>query len=389
MRSWFTLHKNKPQEIIAIDIGTASVSAALAHINTSGFIEIISVLRYPFDLLGDFTRSDRQKKVIYMLKNSIAKAFSDMHHISSSTNSIRISFADPFFEEREIETIINRHDATKTITEKEINMALVDTKGWIVLNSLNKSDGYDVLVNIVRKVTQLRVNGYIVSDAVGYRGDTLEIRVHELSISSVLRDCIIEQQDTFYPHSFLQYYSDVYLLRRAIFEKKINHMPILVIDIGGEVTTLFVLKDFDIIQKCAPIFFGLRTLERRIAAFLKIDRTHAESIVRQYADGTLDEALKKKIESLLGAFLEDWYAGLRASLKNALVRPAIVQVMVVGSGKETSSFIKYLDLNIKEFSREELNIKTSAFSVETDLFLPQQSLSEGGDSILASLILYG
>lgn len=389
MRSWFTSPTSKPQEIIAIDIGTASVSAVLARTNPNGIVEIVSILRYPYDLLGDFVHSDKQKKVFYMLQGAITKAFADMRQKSSSVNSIRISFADPFFEERELETVITRHDAKKSITEDEINSALKDTGGWNVLNAPHDSGTQTTLVNLMREVSGLKVNGYPVKEAVGCRGSTLEIRIHELSISSVLKDCIVEQKEKFYPNSRIEYYSDPSILKRAIFAKKPEQMPILVVDIGGEVTTLFVLRDFTTIQKCSPLFFGVRTLERRIATFLRIDRSHAESTVRQYSDEMLDDSVKNKIEPIIRSFLVDWYTNLRLSLKNAAVGTGIAQVLVVGSGKEINSFIEHLASKIKEFSHEELNMKVIPFFVNTDMFLPPKSLSEGGDTILASLLLYG
>lgn len=389
MRSWFIPQKNKPQEIVAIDIGTASVFAVLARTHPNGIVEIVSVLQYPFDLLGDFVHSDKQKKIFYMLRSSIAKAFADAHHISRSVHHIRISFADPFFEEHELETIINRRDSKKPIMEDEINLALKDTKGWNILNAPNDSAAQTTLTNVMRAISQFKVNGYPVEEAIGCRGSTLEIRIHELSISSILKDYIADQKEKFYPDSHIQYYSDPSILRRAVFAQKSEPMPILVVDIGGEVTTLFILKDLTATKKCSPIFFGVRTLERRIATFLRIDRLHAESIIRQYADEILDDNVKNKIKPIINAFLVDWYASLRASLKNGEAGRGISQVLVAGSGKEILSFIEYLAFHIKEFSREESDIKITPFSVKTDMFLPPKSLSEGGDVILASLLLYG
>ncbi len=123
--------------------------------------------------------------------------------------------------------------------------------------------------------------------------------------------------------------------------------------------------------------------------FLKIDNIHAETVLKQYVDGFLDDKmLTGKIETILSGFLEDWYVGVSVSLKNAHVRHEIAKIVVVGSGREMRSFVEYLGVHTKEFFEDESNVLVEAFSVATESFLPEKSLSKGGDAVLASLILY-
>lgn len=389
MGSWLWFKKNTLQEVIAIDVGTASISAVLAHKGAGKLIEIVSVLRYPFDLLYDASGIERHKRMLHVFGNAFAKVFADMRHISSSNAVIYISFADPYFEERDFSTVIHRSDPKKSITREEIDTFLKNTENWKRDNASNKKELQLTLVTVRRDVVELKVNGYPLKEIIGYHGGVLEIRVRELAISQTLQNIIQEQKEKFYLRNTLEYFSDLEILKRAMYSQHIAPTPFMVIDIGGEVTSLFIVQDAMTTQRCASVYLGLRTLERRISAFLKTDSAHAETILKQYSGGFLDDsAFMEKIKTIVDDFLQDWYDGINLSLKNLGIRHEIAKIMVVGSGRDARFFIDYLSIHAGEFSESESSMPTEIFSVADNLFLPEKSLSQGGDVVLASLLLY-
>lgn len=374
MPSWFSLPNNKHKEIIAIDIGTASVSAALARISEGALTEIVSIARHPFDLLRDEEYQGGQKRATRILGDSITKIFADMHGQRKTVHDIRVSVADPFFEEREATVVIDRQDANKPIERKEIDSAL----------EKNNSE------YTTREIISCFVNGYTVADAVGYRGSTLEILSRNFLISPAVKKQIEEQKEKFFPHCPMQYYSDTRLFQKTFNTSKQGPFPNLVLDIGGEVTSCFVLMDNAALAHCNPVYFGLRTLERRIESYLNIDHAHAESIVRQYSSGVLDEEMKARIDPLLGTMLSEWLAGVNDSIHARGVARGIQEINIAGAGRDLGIFNDYLSKHINILLGDDVTKpKINNFVVPTDTLFPQKSLTQGGDIVLASLILYG
>ena len=391
MSPWFTPTRKKLHNVIAMDIGTASVSVACARVSGHGTIEVIAVFRYPFDLMRNTTRSDGQRRMIYMMKTSLAKAFADARNKCVDADDIRISFADPFFEERDMKKTITRKDPKQTITKDEINAALRDTSGWELRDTLGDANElrFEDLAMIAQEVSAYHVNGYPVTDAAGYRGQTIEVFVRELFVSGALKLNVEEQKEKYYPGIPIRYYSDPRMLSRTLSADTKTSYPALIIDIGGETTALFEASEARAIRRADPVFFGLRTLERRLATFLKLDVAHAEAIVRQYVSGALDDTMKKKVDPILQTLLVDWSAALRRSLQRAGIRKRLDRILVVGSGRDVPAFGEYINTHMQDMFDERSAHPAQAFTADTSAMLPPGALSQGGDIILTSLILYG
>lgn len=388
MPFWFFRRERGRSHILAIDLGTASISAAVAvryekkgPKSIAGPCEILKVLRYPINLFG-YQISGEEQKLPYILKDGFLKMFKDAYGVSHHIDVVLIALSNPFFLDRKLKKKIERANPDKIISESEIN-------------ALIKSIGADVaaknLFVVGREVLGVKINGYNIENAAGYKGRALETEMIFTLISSTLKDCIENAREKFFPKAATRYYSDSRALWRLLRTTENVADPALVIDIGGEVTGIF-WADKNNIEHAGASAFGIRTLSRRISASLKADQKDAEAILRKYILGTLDETLRMKLERALSPALADWWIGLKNVLKNTLT-PASVgvipkKIIVSGGGADFTLFSGFLKDSFKKDFGVDIEPQILRIEAFQDILYPSGLLTGGGDIILSALLLF-
>ena len=134
MLSWIFGHRRNTTHILAVDLGTASISAVVAvryekkdaksiaglPVRQAGPCEILKVLRYPLDLFGYQISGDEQK-LPFILKDVFLKMFKDAYDVSHHIDVILIALSDPFFLDKKAGKKIERANPEKIISKSEID----------------------------------------------------------------------------------------------------------------------------------------------------------------------------------------------------------------------------------------------------------------------------
>lgn len=370
------------REVIAIDVGTASLSMALSKKGSSGNIEVVSVLRYPIDLFTSREEFDHRHRIPYLIKKNIAHGMADAHKVLSGATAIVVSVSEPFFQQHRIRKIIARKRSDDRVSRTEIDTMTENFSADAVTDTKKLSQ----LLRVVRSsIRRAWINGYELIDPVGYRGEELEIELEVLLISAALCDYMEEFRSTWFPRATIQYYTDPEMLGRILFESFSLLFPALLLDIGGEVTSITVVSDKETHAPCNLVFWGVRTIERRIAELLRCDMAHAESFLRRYVSQTLDIREISRIEPLLQSVANDWLSLVAQSFHQTHAG-ALHSIFIAGQGRDISLFRHTIEQRITDFSSSPVELRELV--VSPDRLLPPKILSSGGDNVLASLLLY-
>ena len=373
---------------MAIDLGTASISAVMAvrygkkdAKSIAGPCEILKVLRYPIDLF-DYQINGEEQKLPYILKDGFLKMFKDAYGVSRHVDIVLIAFANPFFLDKKLQKKIERADPDKIISKSEAD---------VMIKSLGESAAVKNLFAVGREVLGAKINGYNVENAAGYKGRSLEAEMIFTLISRTLKDHIENAKEKFFPKVVVRYYSDSRALWRLLKATENFADPALVIDIGGEVTGIF-WADKNNIEHAGASAFGIRTLSRRISASLKTDQKDMEAIFRKYTLGTLDETLRMKLERALFPALADWWASLKNVLKNTFA-PASAgvipkKIIISGGGADFTLFSGFLKDSFKKDFGADIEPQILRAEAFKDALYPSRLLAGGGDIILSALILF-
>ena len=383
MLSWIFGHKKNTADILAVDLGTASISAAVVqrHEKASsdapaGLCEVKKVLKCPLNLLG-YQLSADAGKLPYILKDGFMKVFKDAYAVSRHADVILIALSEPFFLDKK-----TRREEVRLNPSKPIGQAEIDAVGKFLSEdvlALNKR-----LAPVGRNILAMRVNGYDVGDAVGYKGKTFEAEAIFTLVSATLKSYVDEAKEKFFPRSAISFSSDTWALWKLLKSTENLSDPVLVIDIGGEVTGVFVANK-NLIEHMGAAAFGIRTLARRTGAALKIGQEEVEPILRKYTAGALDERLKMKVDRILSAALFDWWA----SIKNSISAPAAFKkILLSGGGADFSVFSVFLKDGFKKDYGAEVSVEPLRAEAFSDFLDPAGALSGGGDIILAALSIF-
>lgn len=360
-------------DIIAIDVGTASVSAALARKGREAS-EILAVLRQPFDLLNPQHTHGHDARAAHIMRRALANIFQQVHTHMPHPTTIYISFSGPFFEELEIQKTIERSIPDRPIDAKEQKEAF-----QLLQEEASHSNKNLQLIKGI--LTYQAINGYPVDNSFGFHGKILELKGSFLFLSSFLKKALEEEKETFFPKIPCFYYSDVSLLHRAVSERTLSPFPALILDVGGEITTVVLATSHDLFQSISPLFVGMRTIERHLASLLSISQTHAEALIKQYSTGVLDEAEKKRIAPILTVVLDHWWQEIQKKLGTTIHLP--ISVIVSGAGRDFLPLTSYLERLAKE-----QKFSVTPLVIPFDTLLSPRALAEGKDTILSLLLLY-
>ena len=382
LEKFFGITRNRVSEVIAIDVGTASLSAALAKKGSSVPIEVVSVLRYSVDFVSSHEGLDNQRRALYLMKKNLAQLFVDAHTTLPGAEAIEISVSEPFFQAHHSRTVFPRESPHNRITREELDSITLK----LSQDTAGTPGPFSQSLRVVRNIVQRGwINGYELKDPVGYRGAELEIEFEALLISRALHGYLEEFRTRWFPRALLRYHTDPEMLEYALFESSSLQLPALLLDIGGEATSIVVISDGHTRTLCGPVFFGVRTLERRIMEFTRCSMEHAESVLRRYTSHTMDSQEEGRIAPILESAVEEWMASVAQSFRTTRIG-AIRSLFFSGQGRDIPLFRRTIERRIHDLTSSPAGLYE--LTIPLDHLFPPKSLHSGGDSILALLLLH-
>ncbi|MEK7503253.1 MAG: hypothetical protein AAB556_02295 [Patescibacteria group bacterium] len=340
-------------KILAVDIGTASVSVAVAGIESGGRADVNKVFRYHYDA----SLPNKSK----LLLNAISKAFNDAHKFEKNISAVRVGFSYPFFAEQRLGGEEKRKNPHAEVSADEVNNILLSAMAGLPKNF--EAVSCDILSSTI--------DGYEVSDPYGYKGETLKIDAKIFSVNRHLKTRIEELKDEFFPVSVLRFASD----RETLGKLASMHYPQktpAVLDIGAEVSFL----------ESQALPFGIRALERKMASSFKVGFSDAESMLRRLARGTLDYTRERAVNKIINESLSE------------LLEPAVLgsvknrgELFVSGAGADFDILKNAIKENLKNLYNSNMNVQALTPHTFKEKFINLGALSGGKDAVLTALIL--
>ena len=330
-------------KVLAIDIGTASLSVAIAQKERGGKTDVLNVFRYHYDAL-----SPNNSK---LLLNAISRAFADSHKIEKKISSIRIGFSSPFFLEQLLCGEVKRENPKVPVSADEVNNLLLFAE-----NKLPKN-----VEAVSCDIVSSKIDGYEVPEPYGYKGEILNINAKIFAINKSLKNKIEELKSGFFPASHVYCVSDGDALKRLAHTISPNRPP-AVLDIGAEVSVFN--------SEILP--FGIRKIERKIASFFKVGLFEAENMLRKLTFGTLDYVKERAVNKIITENFSEWFGLIKEKSDSVENRG---NLFISGAGA---------DFHVL---RNTINATVLSPNVFKEKFASLGVLSGGKDAVLTALIL--
>ena len=341
----FNFLKRKPKEqgIIALDIGTEIVKAALFTIeektSVSGEVTGKRAVVRGFGKVRQ-RLSDIQNGVVTDIASVVHNCEEAIRLASQEAqikpNQLVMGIAGEFVKGATSTISYKReeHDAKINLSELRNIVHKLQWRAFAeVRKQLSEETGYpeiDVkLVNTV--IVDVRIDGYKVTNPLGFQGKEVQMSifnsvaplVHFSSLQSIADELNLD---------LLGIISEPYALSRCLDFEDGGNLSAIFMDVGGGTTDIAVVSNGSVIGT-KMFALGGRTFTKRLAVELNISFQEAEKLKLSYTADKLEQKSKKIISDIIKNDTEIWLEGVILALsefKQLDVLPS--RILLCGGG---------------------------------------------------------
>ncbi len=364
---WFSSNsKNREELILVFDIGSASVGGALFYAQSSGVPRIIFSVREPIVLLETVDTDQLLSLTLKSLSVVVSKVGEmglgapekifcvlSSPWYASQTRIIKFAKNTPFvFTKKLADSLIERELSIFTAehTEKYVNVG-------------NK------VVPIELKNMKMTLNGYNTPEPLEKKAEELEMM---LFIAMSSEQFLVSVEEVIQRHfhteniKFSSFVMSSFVVARDLF---ISEEDFLLIDIGGEVTDIAMIKK-GALRESISFPMGPNFLIRGVARGLACSLDEAKSHVSLFKDDHAHDSTIIKVEPIVNKLKAEWLKKFQEALANLSNDISIPATIFITVDYEMASFFSEL---IKSEQFSQYTLTASKFKI---VYIGVQALHE-------------
>ncbi|MSR71195.1 MAG: hypothetical protein EXS50_00785 [Candidatus Taylorbacteria bacterium] len=360
--SFFNLLKPKVKEETSLiyDIASGSIGAALVSFVPNHAPSVIFTDRQSILLKKKPTSADIISEMVRAL-TKISKSISDK---KIKIKRIFFVFSSPWVISQ-TRIIDYKKDKDVLVTEKLINTIIRDEELKSIGTGTKRREGFlqdfgldTVLVE--HKAIAVTLNGYPTPYPNGKKAHFIEIPLVTSSVGGKILEIIDRAISPFFSSvKIINHSSSLlsYSVLRDIFE---NEYSFLSIDINGEVTDIYIVKDGVLLHN-ASFPLGINMILRHMSDALGYELSVCESLLQVYNTGKIDQESGLKVKVILESIQKQWIELFHESISSLGNDIALPRKLFLTVSNNLSSFFAEF-LRSEKFSQ--LNLTSDGFSVE-------------------------
>ena len=334
--------------ILGLDIGTEFVKAVLAKPTKKGGLEILGV--------GKAKQADG---------NMIAGAVADIPAVVGVCEEALVEVEDQAGERANLAVVgiagelikgntttanYTRKNPNKPISESEMNdiiKKIQQKSGEVAKKTVALETGNDnVEVRLINSaIVSLTIDGYKVSNPIGFKGSELSILVYT-AFAPLIHVAAIEKVCAELNLDLLTVAVEPFAVCRACLgDNPESNFSGVMMDIGGGTTDIAVVEDGGV-EGTKMFSIGGKSFTRQIAESLGVDFETAEEYKLSYDSGELDDHIKAKVETAISRNLSVWLTGVEVALEEFNNVGSLPRdIMLCGGGASLSALQETLALS--------------------------------------------
>ncbi|MBR1939520.1 pilus assembly protein PilM [Candidatus Saccharibacteria bacterium] len=328
------LQKNPDDFLLALDIGTEYVKALIAK-KSKGALKIVGVGKAheaPNNMYAGAI-ADIQG-VAKTCEEALVKA-EDMAGVRAK--EVVVGIAGELIKGETTSVKYRRIDAQKQITDDEMDRIIKrvqqkageEARKAVAIETNNP----DVEVKLINSaLVSLRIDGYKVSNPIGFKGKEVEVQIYNafaplVHISAIERVCDELQLD------LVTVAVEPFAVCRACLGDDIeSNFSGIVIDIGGGTTDIAVVDDGGV-EGTKMFSIGGRSFTHQIAERLGLSFDDAEKLKLLADNPNMKPEIRKKFDQAIARNLDVWQAGVELALEEFdQVETMPGQILLCGGG---------------------------------------------------------
>lgn len=312
------------QPSIAFLIGTSSVSALIftVHKESRGSKPSIrNILRSSWDIGTGMDADKLHRRILESIRSLIPAALKEAGH---APQNILIGLSVPFYSSWAAVRTSERNNPQQTIEKSELDAILQQES--------------DKLVIFSRIPQIMTVNGYRIVNPVGSKGKTIQVQIRWEATTSALHKDLLAPFETLRLQDRVKYVSVPNAYFHALRDVTDLGDAVLYIDIGGEMTNVFMIADH-VLSDLLSVPEGICSLVRRAADMLHRPLDEAEFLIKRFSEGTLGESELSAVANAIVAGMEEWKRQITAGLINYSANaPLPSRLLICGEGARLSQY---------------------------------------------------
>ncbi len=192
-------------------------------------------------------------------------------------------------------------------------------------------------------ITDVKIDGYRVSDPIGFEGKEIALTIFNIYTSLFYLDLLRRLKKTLGVEiisSIPAFFAVENALAENVFKTaNLSEISGIFIDCGVGATDV-VISHQEIIEGPKTICFGGRTFTRRLASHLRLKDEDAERLKKKYSENQVSSLVKRKVAEILASSLKMWLGGIKATLKSFSFLDSFPSLILVVGGGGISSLLK-------------------------------------------------
>ncbi|MEX2052514.1 MAG: hypothetical protein WD991_02360 [Candidatus Paceibacterota bacterium] len=308
----FSGNKNKDELILALDVASSSVGAALFYSSVGNVPQIIFSVREHLSIADEVTFdrllleasqalevvADKALKAGLGAPSKIFCVLSSSWYVSQ-TRVVRLEKNTPFiFTSKFADSLIAREVA---LFEEEYIKEYSDTEHHfrpIELKNIKTTlNGYETIEPLAQSVKELQMDIFI------SMSEERVLQAFEKSIK------------THFHHREIKFTSFVMTSFVAVRDMYVHQDNFLLMDIGGEVTDITMVKK-NVLRESVSYPIGHNAVIRALSKSLGVGPNEAHTLFSLYQEGHAAETVVKKLEVALKDIKVEWLKNFQSTLAN-------------------------------------------------------------------------
>ncbi|MBP7805164.1 MAG: hypothetical protein KA052_03040 [Candidatus Pacebacteria bacterium] len=315
----------KSETVLIVSIGSATVATAFISID-KGVTKVNGISTADISVLSDLTLERFEKEMEKALRKALAGLSKFRTH---APDRVTVFFSSPWYASQVRVAKMSRPQpfvVTKTLIN---DMIARELKAFEDEEITAKSGNTKPLRAIESKVIQVKLNGYATTDPINLSATEMEISIF-LSVAEEATLVHVEdilQSQYHKPITFSTFLSASFIVTRDFFPHQNDY---LLVDIGGEVTDITLVRDFALVQSIS-IPFGRNYVLRKLASALRRSVPEAISLCNLYMEDKVESSMKEACTKIFEDIKTGWLDAFQKALfsvSNELSLPDTVFVSV-------------------------------------------------------------
>ncbi|HVT74823.1 MAG TPA: hypothetical protein VHD69_00135 [Candidatus Paceibacterota bacterium] len=324
----FSLFRPHAELGIVFHIGTASVGAALVRFEHGKVPHVVYTLRESLPYREDVDPERFMNEMLVALKSvndRLAKEglahlkFTEFGSLASArrVRHVYYIFSSPWTV-TETKVVSVRENEPFALTRDQVDKIVATHEKMFETEMANgDAKALSGLKVIERKIIDIRLNGYHVSEPFGKKARSADISFLASLVPTALYEKVVDVSARAYRPKDTKAFSFALASFSVIRDAFHEESDFIFLDIGGEISDVTIVQN-GLISETASFPLGRHFIARRVVKAFGGSAAEAASLIRLTEEGRADQVLQDKLKPITDKALEEWMEGFHGVLDKAI-----------------------------------------------------------------------